>query len=172
MHKAAIVSSFAYLLIGSAFFGYVGKPTEMALVIVASALALSFLNMDKIQRFKGAGFEAEMRLKLETIVEAQTEPAPRDRAPEKSELDLDDRTIKVLRALASPTYTWRYAGGLSEETSIQRVRLQTILDRLLDQGLVVFGQGKKGGSIWALSSEGRATVEALDPPKKDPQARS
>ena len=33
----------------------------MGIAVVACAIALSFLNLDKIQRFKGAGFEAEMK---------------------------------------------------------------------------------------------------------------
>lgn len=42
-------------------FGFFGKPTEMGLAIVAGAIAAAFINIDKIQKFKGAGFEAEMR---------------------------------------------------------------------------------------------------------------
>lgn len=42
------------------YFGYQSKPTEMGLVIVGCAIALSFVNIDKIKKFKGAGFEAEM----------------------------------------------------------------------------------------------------------------
>tara|TARA_R100001163_G_C5052552_1_gene189195 strand:- start:1006 stop:1692 length:687 start_codon:yes stop_codon:yes gene_type:complete len=42
-------------------FGFMEKPTEMGIAVVACAIALSFLNLDKIQRFKGAGFEAEMK---------------------------------------------------------------------------------------------------------------
>tara|TARA_R110002072_G_scaffold280360_2_gene442667 strand:- start:53 stop:727 length:675 start_codon:yes stop_codon:yes gene_type:complete len=42
-------------------FGFMEKPTEMGISLVACAIALSFLNLDKIQRFKGAGFEAEMK---------------------------------------------------------------------------------------------------------------
>ncbi len=46
-------------------FGVMGKPTEMGFIIVAGAIALAFLNIDKIQRFKGAGFEAEMKRAVE-----------------------------------------------------------------------------------------------------------
>lgn len=42
-----------------------GKPAEMGLIIVAGAIGLAFLNTDKIQRFKGAGFEAEMKKAVE-----------------------------------------------------------------------------------------------------------
>lgn len=46
-------------------FGLLGKSTEMGLIIVAGAIGLAFLNIDKIQRFKGAGFEAEMKKAVE-----------------------------------------------------------------------------------------------------------
>lgn len=46
-------------------FGVMGKPTEMGIIVVAGAIALSFLNIDKIQKFKGAGFEAEMKRAVE-----------------------------------------------------------------------------------------------------------
>jgi len=36
-------------------FGIMGKPAEMGIIVVAGAIGLSFLNIDKIQRFKGAG---------------------------------------------------------------------------------------------------------------------
>ena len=46
-------------------FGVMGKPTEMGIIVVAGAIALAFLNIDKIQKFKGAGFEAEMKRAVE-----------------------------------------------------------------------------------------------------------
>ena len=46
-------------------FGIMGKPAEMGIIVVAGAIGLSFLNIDKIQRFKGAGFEAEMKRAVE-----------------------------------------------------------------------------------------------------------
>lgn len=50
---------------GAMILGLLGKPTEMGLYIVAGGIALAFANIDKIQRFKGAGFEAEMRKAVE-----------------------------------------------------------------------------------------------------------
>lgn len=50
------------LILGLAvMFGIMGKPTEMGIIVVAGAIAVAFLNIDKIQKFKGAGFEAEMK---------------------------------------------------------------------------------------------------------------
>ncbi|MBI3815544.1 MAG: hypothetical protein HY279_13895, partial [Nitrospinae bacterium] len=41
---------------------------EMSLIIVGGAICLAFLNIDKIQRFKGAGFEAEMKKTVEDAI--------------------------------------------------------------------------------------------------------
>lgn len=46
-------------------FGIMGKPTEMSIVAVSGAIVLAFLNIDKIQKFKGVGFEAEMKRAVE-----------------------------------------------------------------------------------------------------------
>lgn len=50
------------LIIGPTFFfGLVGKATEMGLSIVAGAIGAAFLNLDRVEHFKGAGFEARMK---------------------------------------------------------------------------------------------------------------
>lgn len=51
--------AFAFILGGSFYFGYVERPAEMGLAIVAGSIALAFSYIDKIQKFKGAGFEKE-----------------------------------------------------------------------------------------------------------------
>jgi hypothetical protein len=47
--------------------GLLGKPTEMGFAIAAGGIAAAFINLDKIQRFKGAGFEAEMKKAVEEV---------------------------------------------------------------------------------------------------------
>ena len=60
----------ALLIVGPAFyFGSVGKPTEMGLSIVAGAIASCFLSIDKIEFFKGAGFEARTREEVKKVVD-------------------------------------------------------------------------------------------------------
>lgn len=49
------------IIVPALIFGYMGKATEMGLIIVAGSITAAFLNIDKIERFKGAGFEAEMK---------------------------------------------------------------------------------------------------------------
>jgi hypothetical protein len=54
------------LILGSALpFGYLGRPTEMGLGLLVGGIAAAFVNIDKIQRVKGAGFEAVMRKAVE-----------------------------------------------------------------------------------------------------------
>lgn len=55
----------ALLVILPAVFGFLGKPAEMGVIIVACSLALCFANLHKIESFKGAGFEARMRKAVE-----------------------------------------------------------------------------------------------------------
>ncbi len=43
------------MIAGVFYFGNESKPAEMGLVILACAICLSFANISKIQRFKGAG---------------------------------------------------------------------------------------------------------------------
>jgi len=57
----ARASVFLYLLVGAMFFGYQGKAAEMGLTIVAGALGLAFLNLDRFRSIKAAGFEAQLR---------------------------------------------------------------------------------------------------------------
>jgi hypothetical protein len=63
-HWVNIVGALLMLTLAMAL-ALLGKPTEMGLIIVAGAIATAFLNIDRIQRFKGAGFEAEMRQAVE-----------------------------------------------------------------------------------------------------------
>lgn len=53
-------------IIGPALvFGFMGKTVEMGLAIVAGGVAGAFLNLDKFERFSGAGFEAELKKAVE-----------------------------------------------------------------------------------------------------------
>jgi len=75
MKQLIQIGSLCVLLVGSMILGFMGNATEMGLAVVAGAIGLAFANIDKISRFKGAGFEAEMRnQQIETIIEKETEP--------------------------------------------------------------------------------------------------
>lgn len=61
------VASFLVLLCVSSIHGFMGMVAEMGLSIVAGSIGLAFINIDKIAKFKGAGFEAEMCEKVKHV---------------------------------------------------------------------------------------------------------
>ncbi len=115
--------SFAFILGGSFYFGCLGHPVEMGLAIVAGSIALAFSYIDKIQKFKGAGFEAEMRQQVETMVAKETEPPKESQRSflEVKAFSADPDTAKVIKALRSERYTWRAA--FSPPLSLTRLRV-------------------------------------------------
>lgn len=66
-HKIGAVNFLliALLVILPAVFGWFGKTAEMGVIVVACSLALCFANLHRIESFKGAGFEAQMRNAVE-----------------------------------------------------------------------------------------------------------
>ncbi len=65
MRKIKEYSGFIVMIASIFVFGLMGKSTEMGMAVVASALLLVFLNLEKFSKFKGAGFEAELRGKID-----------------------------------------------------------------------------------------------------------
>lgn len=65
--KSTLITGLASIIMVSLamVLGLLGKPTEMGLIIAACSISIAFLNLDRIQKFKGAGFEAEMRQAVE-----------------------------------------------------------------------------------------------------------
>ena len=53
--------SFSCLLIFTLTFGLLGKTREMGIAILACAICMAFSQIDKIEFFKAAGFEARMK---------------------------------------------------------------------------------------------------------------
>jgi hypothetical protein len=51
----------------------------MFICVVAAFLGLGFSNIDKIERFQGAGCEAVMRERIEAVVAKETEPDVQER---------------------------------------------------------------------------------------------
>lgn len=109
------------MMVLAMIFGVQGKPTEMGLIILAGSLSIAFLNIHHIQRFKGAGFEAEMR---QVVQEAHA-------------------TVEQLRILAASsaesTLTTLMAGNFFDGTTLD-ARLE-LHDRLI-QSLSEIGFSK------------------------------
>jgi hypothetical protein len=154
-------ASAAVLLIVPIYFGYVGKPTEMGLVIAAGFIGLVFSSLDKFESFKAGGIEAKLKLEqIDAIIDKQTESDYSEglESPgiEIPNLDLVPKNAQdVLAALHDPNYTWRYVSGVCKATKLNRGSVQAALEWLVAHGYVKKSIGKNG-EIWALTSEGRS----------------
>jgi hypothetical protein len=123
MSNSSITSlASAVMLFLAMWLGLLGKPTEMSLIIVAGSIVIAFLNIDRIQRFKGAGFEAEMRQtvvevhatldQLRNLATASTESSLTtlmsgnffDGTTLATRLDLHDRLIRTLEEIGVPSH--------------------------------------------------------------------
>jgi hypothetical protein len=144
------------LLVVSSVLAFLGKPTEMGLAILAGAIGLAFANIDKIRKFKGAGFEAEMREKVEAVVAKETEPEPEAITIQKTNL-IDGGKRDILTALGNTKYTWRYLGGIAEETKLSKEIVTSALSELVHRGLVI-RTTEKTEPMWALTSFGRQVL--------------
>lgn len=103
-----LIISLALILVPTLSFGIMGKVAEMGVALAAGALAAAFLHLDKLQKFKGAGVEIELRKAVE---EAQ--------ATLETLKDFTDpvyiSTIKIM----SEGHTWN---GAPEDTQHDIVR--------------------------------------------------
>ncbi|MGG3278809.1 hypothetical protein [Paenibacillus solani] len=103
-----LIISLLLILGPTLYFGIVGKAAEMGVALAAGTLSAAFLHLDKLQKFKGAGIEIELK---EAVKEAQA-------------------TLETLKDYTDPVYissikimseglTWE---GISEDTQHDIVR--------------------------------------------------
>lgn len=147
------IASYVVLLLGSLTLGLLGKPKEMGLVIIAGAIGLSFANLSKIKRFKGAGFEAETWEQMKAVIEKETE-SPTIKSEKFEAFIADENARKVIKALKNPKYTWRYVSGIVKETGLSKNEVEEALDWLVKNQLAMKSIGLSG-SIWSLTVKGR-----------------
>jgi hypothetical protein len=152
-----LTCSFLVLLVASSALGFMGKPTEMGLAIIAGALGLAFSNIDKLSKFKGAGFEAEMRM-VEAIIESQTEPSLEQKEEAKKADAITEPESRILKSLQKPGYTWRYAKTVAGEVSRPLLEVETMLGSLMGRGLAKKAVGSNG-EIWAATAVGKSVQE-------------
>ena len=160
--KFAQIAAFITLLLGPLVFGFLGKPTEMGLCILAASIALAFSNIEKLKRFKGAGFEAEMlERQVEAMVAKEAEPdVQRDTSVSVKGYGLDQSTRAVVQALGNSKYTWRTVNGIALETGQTPPAVRKALDWLMLNDLAV-QIGTTRNLNWGLSEEGRALANHL-----------
>ena len=160
MPKVDLNSGSIIVLLGvSSLLGLIGRPAEMGFSVAAGTIGLVFANIDKIRRFKGAGFEAEMREKVAAIIEKETEYERPETTTISPELD-DVNKRAVITALGNPRYTWRSVGGIAEETELSSVTVTRALSDMLQLGAVE-KSGKRQGVTWRLTRLGRETLAIL-----------
>ena len=147
------VAAYWVLLVVSVVLGFLGKPSEMALSILAGTLGLLFADVDRFVRFGRARLDAGLREKLEAILEKEIEPAAAQRS-HAATAPIDDNTLKVMEALRSSHFTWRHLGGLSEETALPQQSVSTSLGWLVTHDLAKETDGADG-PIWCLTPKGR-----------------
>lgn len=154
--------SFSVLLGAPVVFGVFGKPAEAGVCVVAGAIGLAFINIDKIKRFKGGGFEAEMRDQLDAMVAKEAEPEEETSFSglQVQAFGFDDNTKKVVLALNSPRYTWRSVGGIAQESGLSRQDVKDCLGWLQENELAMqVGVNKR--TNWGLTEQGRDIANSL-----------
>lgn len=153
------ISSFTVLLVVSSIYGFLSLSAEMALAILAGSIGLAFANIDKVAKFKGAGFEAEMNM-FHTMLESQTEPTieQKQQAQSQAQNNLTHDENCILVCLLKPGYTWRYASTISSETGISQAEAVDYLHTLMLKGFAQNDSGAKG-EIWSITALGKSVQE-------------
>jgi hypothetical protein len=153
------IVSYVVLLGVSPLLGFLRRPKEMGVCVLAGFFGLAFSNIDKIERFKGPGFEAVMHDRLEAIVVKETEPDVRETESGdriESYGFVGDESPRIVKALMNPTYTWRNVSGISKESGASLEKVRETLDWLMKNGLAKSSQG-----AWALTEKGREVGASL-----------
>ncbi len=145
------------LLVISTIYGFLSLSAEMGLAILAGSIGLAFSNIDKISKFKGAGFEAEMNM-VHTLLENQIEPTHEQKEEAKAQDKLSHNENCILVCLQKAGYTWRYANTISSETGISKLETIDYLQNLMEMGFAKNSKGAKG-EIWAITAVGKSVQE-------------
>ena len=153
-------ASYTMLLGVSSVYGFLGLTTEMGVAVLAGAIGLAFSNLDKIARFKGAGFEAEMKM-VQTMIENQTEPSTDQQEEAKRKDNLSGTDKKILKRLQKPGYTWRYAKTIAGEISKPELETEKALEALMLRGFTMSTKGSNG-EIWSITPLGKSVQQQHD----------
>jgi CTP-dependent riboflavin kinase len=72
----------------------------------------------------------------------------------------DSATRLVIKALGNPKYTWRYLGGLKEETQLSEKEILASVNWLQENRFITESVAKDE-KLWALSQDGRDLLTSL-----------
>jgi hypothetical protein len=98
----------------------------------------------------------EVKEKVDTIVAKETEPVGSAFTMKALSVN-DNATRSVLKALGDPRYTWRFIGGLKQDTKLSENEVLRSIAWLIDNDLVTESKVKDRRQ-WALTREGRALL--------------
>lgn len=153
------IASVATLFGVSAVLGFCGKPAEMGISVLAGAIGLAFSNIDKISKFKGAGFEAEMREQqlAESVVAQQTDNTENLKA---LAFEISERRQKIMSSLIHTEYNYRTTSGIAKEINLPIELISDELEWLKEKALVT----KRSAShayLWNLTEKGMALLPVV-----------
>ena len=131
----------------------------MGLAILAGAIGIAFANIDRIRRFKGAGFEAETWERIQAVVDKETELETVGNSP-LINTPVGEKRRAVIFALGDPKYTWRYLGGLARDAKLEMKVAEQELSVLVNLDVAKSIQGRRG-PLWTLTESGRVVLAKL-----------
>ena len=155
-NKILPIASGVVLLGATTILGFLGKPTEMGLALVAGAIGLAFSNLDKISEFKGAGFEAKMREQqvAESVVSKQTDDIEELKV---LSFEINPGRQAIMSSLLHTEFNSRFASGIAADSGYSNDVVKGELEWMQKHDLVSKRAGKKG-YLWNLTEKGMALL--------------
>ena len=148
------------LLTTPLIFGFASRPVEMGLAIVASSLGLVFSNLEKYSKFKGAGFEAEIRSDLIALVESGIERDPDEIRASNSRSDFTSAELSILKVFFDSKYVWRTHKGISRSADINEKEAWPLLAGLAEKRILqIRNRNNDGKMLWSLTENGRIKLQ-------------
>jgi len=135
----------------STLLGLLGKPTEMGLAIIAGAIGLAFTNIDKISKFKGAGFSAEMR--EQQVAESVAKLTDDSEHLKSIAFEINDRRQTIMTALIHTEYNYRSTGGIAKQVNLPKELVSDDLEWLKDNDLASKSSAAHS-YLWNLTEKG------------------
>jgi len=102
----------------------------------------------------------EVEEKVAPIVEKETEAEEEPVSIATTTLDLSENETKILKTFVSGSFSIRSLSGISKEVGFPKDQVNTILDDLIDKGLVLQREKEKGPR-WSITVEGRKTLRRI-----------
>lgn len=157
--KAAIlvcIGVFVSLLLK--LFTIIGEASFVTLTCVSVFVGVIVYFKNSIQDFSLGLTGVKIKLRaVDAMVAKETEPPP---FMSFKAISTDPETKQVIKALGSERYTWRYLGGIAQDTNLPLETINKSLDWLIVNKFAVEAQGNEG-KIWGLSPEGRSLLSNI-----------